>query len=255
MKTFFQVIVSVLVLFFIASCGQDNITLPQNATSQICPNVVGAEAVWWDITNGIPRGDLPGGTPVINNPGGTYFHPEFPALGFVYPAGYIPTTLSDQFGTTVGVNLIRQDNQVLYRWISTQTNGIIGVNDALNFEVAQFLNFIGNPANVTTVCANSGTTNNGVIRTDGSSVMLRAGNFTAVINMNTTYVDGLNTTFIAAQVTMGPTQEYPNLIVNTFLPISWQMLYSPEDAPVNTDTDGDGVLDQFDDFPFDPTRF
>src|ERR1041384_4045158 len=63
-----------------------------NATSQICNQVKGTEAVYWDLMNGIPRTDIPGGLPTISTVGGTYSHPSYPLLTFIYPPGYTPQT-------------------------------------------------------------------------------------------------------------------------------------------------------------------
>jgi hypothetical protein len=63
----------------LASCGGDDSTGPnqvRSATSQLCSNVVGAQAIFWDMSNGIIRTDLPGGVPpTVSIIGGNFFHP------------------------------------------------------------------------------------------------------------------------------------------------------------------------------------
>lgn len=233
-----------------------NIDPSQNATSQLCSDILGPEAIYWDVRNGIPRGDLPGGVPTIKNPGGQFSHPGFPLLGFMYPAGWNPETLTDPSGTTVGVNLYRQDNQAIYRWTSYQAPGIVPVEDVLTVEINGMLDFFGNPGTIQRICINEGTDNSlGNIIRAGASRLIRAGGLSAIVNVNLTYVDGLPNTFISVQITAGPTAEFNPLIVDTFLPIDWQMLINPSDSSVFDDSDGDGVNDVYDNFPNDPTRW
>lgn len=244
----------ILILLFGSACNRDGID--PRATSNICTNVTGPEAVYWDVRNGIPRGDLPGGVPTIKNPGGTFGHPGFPLLGFQYPVGWTPETLTDPTGTTVGVNLIRNDNAAIYRYVSYQAQGFVAIDDVRAFEINTMLDFFGNPGAVQVECRNDTTDNSlGNIVRAASTRFIRAGTLSAMVNVNLTYVDGLPTTFIAVQITAGPTAEHDALIVDTFLPIDWQMLIKPGDSALDKDRDGDGVNDVNDRFPDDPTKW
>lgn len=238
------------------SCNRTQIDPSANAVSQICTDIVGPEAIYWDVRNSVPRGDLPGGVPTIKNLGGQFTHPGFPLLGFTYPTGWAPETLTDPSGTTVGVNLLRQDNQAIYRWVSYQAANFVSVEDVLTFEINGMLDFFGNPGTIQRVCINQATDNSlGNIVRSAASRLIRAGNLSAIVNVNLTYVDGLPTTFINVQITAGPTAEFNTLIVDTFLPIDWQMLINPSDSSVFDDSDGDGVNDVYDRFPQDPSRW
>lgn len=254
LKIFFPRISIGLILLTFYSCKNDGVDI--NATSNICPGITGPEAVYWDVRNSIPRGDLPGGVPVIKELGGQYTHPGFPLLGFTYPPGWVPETLSDPSGTTVGVNLLRQDNQAIYRWVSYQAQGFVSVEDVLTVEINNMLSFFGNQGTLTVECRNEATDNSlGNIIRSAASRFIRFETRSAMVNVNLTYVDGLPTTFISVQITAGPTLEHNDLIVDTFLPIDWQMLINPDDSSVNKDTDGDGVYDVNDRFPLDPNKW
>src|ERR1043166_5719569 len=101
--------------------NSDNGNNPANLTSQICNQVTGTEAVYWDLMNGIPRTDIPGGLPTISSVGGTYSHPSYPLLTFIYPPGYVPQTDPNQ--GYIGVNLYRNDNRSIWRYTAVFLSG------------------------------------------------------------------------------------------------------------------------------------
>lgn len=72
----------------LASCGGDgNGQSAASATSNLCPNVTGREAIFWDLYNSVIRTDVSVLPPPIPTGGGSYTHPGFPLLGFIYPGG------------------------------------------------------------------------------------------------------------------------------------------------------------------------
>ncbi|MEL6846031.1 MAG: hypothetical protein AAFP02_22715 [Bacteroidota bacterium] len=231
--------------------------LDPKAVSNICDQVEGAEAIYWDLRNGIIRTDLPKGVPTLENPGGAYGHPGFPLLGFSYPEGWSPVTIADNnFGHTVGVDLIRGDNQAVWRSFSTSLNGFVPILDIVAAEINQALAFLGNPPIDNVVCTNDGEDRSlGNIISQFESRLIRAGSFTIQVNVNVNYVDGLPSTFVSNQVTVGPTVEYQDLIADVFLPIDWQLLLKPEGDDLNRDSDNDGVWDVNDRFPNDPSKW
>ncbi len=99
----------VIILFFSFICGfflagcKKAYNPATDAKSQICNQVKGTEAVYWDLMNGIPRTDIPGGLPIVASIGGTYTNSSFPLLTFNYPTGY--TAYTDPNSGWIGVNL------------------------------------------------------------------------------------------------------------------------------------------------------
>ncbi|WP_020532959.1 hypothetical protein [Flexithrix dorotheae] len=253
-KSCLSVFYKFLLLFlFISSCGDDDVNPNvQTANSQLCNEVVGPKAIYWDISNGIPRTDLPNGLPpVVNNIGGTFSHPDFPLLGFNYPVGWNPVALRGP--GTVGVNLVRQDGNGLWRWFSTPVNGFVGARQLRDFEITQMKQNLGLSNNVTTVCVNEGSVNTtpGIIQSF-SNILITADGFTALIAANTTNVESLpNSTFTNVQVAIGPSATFDELIFDVYLAIGFQLLYGGEKE---RDSDGDGTIDALDRFPNDPTR-
>jgi hypothetical protein len=235
--------------------GEDAVGPTINAaTSQICPNVTGAQAIYWDLHNGIPRGDMPGGIPpTVDRVGGSFSHPDSPVLGFIYPEGYSPQTI--RAPQTVGVNLTRQDGRVLWRWLSAPANGFPSAREIRQAEIQQVLQSLGvNANNIELVCLNEGQTNpvaNIAVRS--STALVRAGGFTIQAAAQVTLVEGLPTSNVNVRMSVGPTAEYDQLVFDTFLAIEWQMLFTDRGTE-HPDRDGDGVPDPFDRAPDDPNR-
>ena len=241
-----------LLLLVTASCNNDEVNpnAVQNASSQLCNQVTGPKAIYWDLSNGIPRVDLPNGQPpVIDNFGGTFSHPDFPLLGFNYPVGWNPVALRGP--QTVGVNLVRQDGNGLWRWFSTSVNGLVGARQLRDFEITTMRQNLGLSANVTNICVNEGTASPapGIVQSF-SNILISVDGFTALVVANVTNVEGLPTTQTNVQVAIGPSAQFDELIFDVYLAIGFQLLYG--DRP--RDSDGDGVIDLRDNFPNDPTR-
>lgn len=236
----------------LAGCG-DAGTNPSaaSATSSLCANVTGTEAILWDLYNGVIRTDVSVLPPPVPVPGGSYTNPAFPLLGFIYPAGWSPTTTSGGF-QRVGVNLIRQDQQAIWREDTQVINGVISARDARDFEVQFLLEFLGQAgAQPQVVCVNEGSGDaGGGIVISFSRVMIRVGNHTAVIAASVTPLPGLPTSSIRTKVVASPTAEFPTRAIDVFLAIDWQMLLG--DSRNLFDRDGDGWLDGVDAAPDDP---
>ena len=243
----------VLLSWTLVACGDSGAQSAANATSTICPDVRGAEAILWDLYNGIPRVDTSVLPPDIPPVGGSYSHPAFPLLGFIYPPGWAPQTIAGGIGQ-VGVNLIRQDNQAIWREESLTVNGVPGVQTVRDTEFQSLLAFLGQQAGqVQTVCENAGQTDaGGGIIVSFSNIMIRVGNSTAVINASVTPFPGLPNSSVRVKVVASPTAEFPDRAIDTFLAIDWQMLIG--DSSNLFDRDGDGWRDRVDEFPDDPTR-
>lgn len=248
------IFISVAILAM-ASCKkqeENSLQTIDNTPSQICSSVTGISGLYWDLSNGIPRSDIPGGVPTIENPGGHFTH-SLPLLGFDYPAGYRAVELKNESTQLVGVDVVRQDNNVAWRYYSNTFRGQTNVEQINQAELNTFLNEFGiNPNQIQEICSNSpppqGTQ---LLITTFSTLLIQAGNMTAQFVTTVNYASDLNISFYNVQVCFDPSGEYEAEIMSVFLPIQWQLLYSGEGYQ---DSDGDGVADQNDNFPFDPTR-
>ena len=217
-----------------------------NFQSELCTNVVGVTAGYWDSVHGIP---LPlTEVPTIANPGGQFIHSQLPLLGFQMPQGY--NGFENQIG--IGVNMIRNDNQVLWRYVPSLTApSQVPVTDILTAEINQLFAFYNFNSNFDVVCAENVSVPQGDFIINSSSRLLRFENITMVIAVNTYFSQSLGSTFGSVALASGPTAEFDNLIMEVFLPIHWQLLFIDRDQ---TDSDLDGVPDRLDSFPFDPER-
>jgi len=248
LKIFFIILILSIVII---GCSDNSTNSTTNLQSEICANVSGIEALFWDIMNGIPRGDIPGGVPTINNPGGTYGHPAVPLLGFQYPVGYTPQT--DPTQNAIGVNVIRNDGQSLWRRSQIAILNPVRARDVVANEINTLLNFFGgNANNIQVVCSNEGAPPVNQLAqgfaAEFSNRFIRFGNISAVITANVTFTPtGL--TSIMIQKTGAPTNQFEDEIMNTYLPISWQLLFT---GGGERDSDGDGVPDNRDLCPNTP---
>ena len=240
-----------LLLFIVTGCSDNSTNSTANLQSEICGNVRGGEAVFWDIMNGVPRGDIPGGVPTIKNPGGTYIHPTIPLLGFQYPAGYTPQT--DFTQNAIGVNVIRNDNGSIWRQTQIAVLNPVRARDVLATEINTLLAFFGgNANNIQVVCSNEGTRPSDQLApgfvVDFANRFIRFNGVSAVITASVTFTpSGLNS--IVIQKMASPTDQFENEILNTYLPISWQLLFTNGGE---RDSDGDGVPDNRDLCPNTP---
>ena len=255
MKTRFSIFFWLLAMGLL-SCSKDGGEAPEqqaaNATSEICQNVTGIEAIYWDLSNGVLRGDIPGGIPTVKNPGDYYIHSGYPALGFQMPAGYQAFEISDASSQAIGVDVVRNDNKVVWRYLTFTSAGIVQPQQILNQQVNIFVDALGNANDAQAICENSFSQpiTSSMINS-GASVMLRSGTSTLVVKASSLMSQDLNTSFISIEVSAGPTAEFAMLALDTYLAITWQLLYIDNDI---RDTDLDGTPDVNDNFPYDPTK-
>lgn len=249
------VLFSLICLTMVGCGGAGQIPGVSNLRSTFCPNVVGFEALAWDYYNGAAVSFPTGRPPVLV--GGVYGHPDFPLLGFTYPPNWAPLEVRD--GISEGVTLIRNDNQALWRLVFSTVPGTPNVRQVRDAEIQQILNFYGfnGDANqIQTVCLREGTAEQapgtGIV-TSASNIMIRSPGHTAIVGIQVTpFPGGLGMSSVTTRAMAAPTAEFASRAFDTFIAIDWQMLVGTVN---NNDSDFDGILDQFDDAPNDPTRF
>jgi len=255
-----KILCSLLFLGLLMSCSKDDggnskeedeLEQVAGAVSQICAEVNGMEAIYWDLFNGISRGDIPGGIPTLDFPGNQFIHSGYPALGFTMPAGYFAVELSDQQTQTIGVNVLRNDEKALWRYLNTTFSGNVDANAVLEAEKEILVSILGTPGSVQTVCSRSASQpqpGNAVITS--ATAMIRSGTTTAFFGVNSYTSFDLGVSFVSIQITAAPTTEFPATVLNDFLPMNWQLLYTGGNTLI--DSDGDGEPDVTDADPNDP---
>jgi len=238
-----------IIIITLCSCNNDSTntnTNLSNFTSQLCNNISGPTAAYWDNAHGLP---LPlNQIPTLANPGQQFIHSQYPALGFTMPQGY--SAFESQIG--LGVNVLRNDNEVLWRYVpGLSAFNQINIIDIVASEVNQLFAFYGHTGNFTVDCEQNTTQPQGSFIISTSTRLIRFGNFTALIAINSFFDTTIGSTFASVSVASGPTEEYDNLVLNDFLPIHWQLLIIDDSV---RDSDLDGTPDNQDNFPFDPQR-
>ncbi len=251
MKTINRILLFTLITL-LCSCSKDDDNNDQQNlqqfNSQICNGLAGPQAVYWDSAHNLPTGLAQ--IPTIANPGQQFIHSQYPALGFTMPQGYFAQEITDLQTGTIGVNVFRNDNNVIWRYIpSSPFVGQIQINDIIAFELNQVMAFHGFNATPEVICtSNQQSTEFGFLTTSGAR-LIRFGNFTALLTVQTHFMPSLGNTFISVTLASGPTAEYDNLVMNTYLPLHWQLLVISDDV---RDSDLDGTPDNQDPAPFNP---
>jgi len=248
-----KALLNVTLCMMVLSCSNDdnndNNQL-QNFQSSICGNVTGTQAVYWDYSHGlaVPLTQIP----TITNPGGHYIHAQYPALGFQLPSGFTGQDIYIPQTQTIGVNVVRNDNNVVWRYVPSSTfQGQVAINDILAFEINNMFAFYGFNGTPQVVCTTTSQESLSVFTVFFGARLLRFGNMTALVWAKNMYDTTLNMTFTSISVSVAPTAEFDTQVFSTFLPISFQLLVIDNGV---RDSDLDGTPDQQDNFPFDPTR-
>lgn len=250
------VLLSIIILLF--SCSSDNnndVNNLANYTPKInCTSntVTGPTAAYWDYGNGIP---LPlNQVPILTNPGAQFIHSQHPYLGLTVPQGYSASEDLDQFTAPLGVNVIRNgNNAALWRYVPLSSYSLnFSIDDIIAREINEkMFGFYGFNGNFEVLCKNTPPPIiEGAITRVFSSRLIRFGNFTGLVWVNVTAVQGLPTLSVASSVSAGPTNEFDNLVMDVFLPLSFQLLVS--DRGSLSDRDNDGTPDIFDREPDNP---
>lgn len=241
------------VVTILFSCSKDdNINNQQNNlqnfSSSICNGISGPTAAYWDNSHGlaVPLAQIP----TLANPGQQFIHSQYPALGFTMPQGYTAQEVTDPQTATLGVNVFRNDNNVVWRYLPTSSFvGQVQINDVVAFELNQIMQFHGFNGTPEVLCTTTQqSTEFGFLTTFGAR-LIRFGNFTALLTVQTHFMQSLGNTFVSVSLASGPTAEYNNLVMQTYLPIHWQLLVISDEV---RDSDLDGTPDHQDPAPFNP---
>ncbi len=219
-------------------------------SSQLCTGINGPTAVYWDYSHGLPTPLSQ--IPTVANPGAQFIHSQYPALGFTMPQGFAAQEVLDNATAAIGVNVIRNDNQVVWRYLPTlRFPGNLSNEAVVGVEVDGLMAFYNVTGSPTVRCSETQTTTNGTLITTFGSRLIEFGNVRASIWINTHYEQTLDFTFVAISVSSAPIAEFDAQVMDTFLPLSWQLLVIDDNV---RDSDLDGTPDNQDNFPFDPTR-
>ena len=239
MKTFmktFQTLLALMAVSIFVGCSSDSgegngIPDPQG----LCPNATGLTGIYWEFAHSIPAPLTR--VPMVNNPGGQFVHSQHPLIGFIYPQGFTAFELTEPATGTLGVNLLRNDNQVVFRYIpSTQASGQIPATAILANEINGMFAHYGFTGTPEVLCATTAESSAGGIPAQFTARLLRFGNITAQIWVRSMYTAG--GTFTSISITSAPSNEYQEQIMETFLPINFQLFIGRDGSFVDNDNDG-----------------
>lgn len=243
------------IIILLASCSaEDNEAVNfANATSREgCPNVVGPTAIYWDAANGIPAPFT--SIPIMPDPKIRFTH-SFPNINmsFDFPQGYTATEIAVP-NAAFGVDLRRSNNnaqnKVFWKYYPVVSFANANIDQIRAFFINDLLvneyGFNGTPA---IDCAPpTQVADFGGISRAVSNRAIRFGNTRAIISVAVvpTPLGGSASVTIAA----GPINEYDNLVMNVFFPITFELLLPDRESL--SDRDNDGVPDIFDVAPDNP---
>lgn len=237
-------------LLVISGCSSDDSNNGNNNlnnfTTNLCTNVSGPTAAYYANGHGValPLSQIP----TIANPGQQFIHNQYPQLGFTVPQGY--TASETQIG--LGVDVVRNDGQVVWRYVPGLSSlSQVNILDIVAAEVNQIFAHYNHNGNFTVDCEQNFGQQQGSFIINTSSRLIRFGNITAQVIINSYFETSLGSTFASVSVASGPTAEFDNLVMDVFLPIHWQLLIIDDNV---RDSDLDGTPDNQDNFPFDPQR-
>lgn len=227
--------------------GPHEVTLAGERSEQ-CADIEGGLAVYWDWMRGVfhelPEQPLPGPDWVL------YQHPDSPLLGFYHPPDY--TGFDFRGPQTVGVDLVRDDGRVVWTYLQTWGDASTTAQEYVALHIDRLREQVGTEAPFEARCADDpvGYPAQGIV-VSGAARAGHAGDFALVVTQSVTLVEGLEGGSLFFGNGIGPRDEYDELVLDVFLPIHFQLFVNGGSVQ---DTDGDGVADDDDAFPYDPER-
>lgn len=246
-----------LIIIFAASCSSDNNDDGNNLSNFViqdnCPQVpAGPISAYWEYAKGNP---LPlNRVPILQNPQvSAFIHNQYTPFQIIPPQGYTAREYLNQNTAPLGVNIIRNDGAVVWRYVPISTYPInFSPDNVIDTEVTNVTNAFGvNINNATLMCEAVPKVfqENGITRVFRSR-MIQFGNTIALVWVNITAVEGLPTLSVASSVSVAPANEFNNTVMEIFLPLSFQLLIN--DKGTLSDRDRDGTPDIYDREPDNP---
>lgn len=227
------------------------------ADSQLCADLTGLEAIYWDFINGVPRGDLPPTAFTIPfDFGGSYLNSTSYLLGFTVPAGWTATDAVDETGFALpggvaGANLVRADGQATWRYmLNAQIAGNFTAASILDADVNALLRDIGNPPVQVEECLFNDQRPGIVGFESVAAKVVRTDDFTLMARAQVIIVSPYSAAYNGF-VSVSPTAENEQLIYDIYVPMITQLLGGGGDTAAcedGQDNDNDGRTD----FPADP---
>ncbi|GGD24660.1 hypothetical protein [Hyunsoonleella pacifica] len=250
------------IIILLSSCSSNDDNDNNNANSLAgfttrdnCPELpIGPTSAYWEYAKGnpIPLNQLP----VLQNPQAafSYAHSNrnLPPLTLTPPQGYQAIDYINPNTNPFGVNMIRNDGAVVWRYVPISTYPVnFSDSNILDTEVNNVTSAFGFNGNYNVLCEATPIvfSENGITRIFRAR-MIEFNNTIALIWIAATYVESLFTVSVASSVSAGPSNEYASLVMDIFLPMSFQ-LYPSGSSPLS-DRDNDGTPDIFDPEPDNP---
>lgn len=242
-------------------CSDGGLGPLDDAVSELgCAQVSGLEAIYWDLVNGVPRGDLPPTAFTIpfqvDFTQSPYSNSVSLLLGFMVPQGWNVSDGTDVSGfavpgTVAAADLIRADDRAVWRYVlNAPLTGGYTSQAILEAEINAALNFLGNPGTATADCQIN-LTGTGILGPEAVRArFLRVGDFTIVTRVHVIEVSGVSA-FYTGYTSVAPTSESVQLINDIFVPMITQLYGGGTDPAAcsdGIDNDGDGQTD----YPSDP---
>lgn len=233
-----KIITPFLLVLFLYACSSDdggqNSNIAQ-AQSKICSNVQGPTAIYWDFAHSIPAPLSQ--VPIIKDPGQQFVHSLYPALGLTIPKGFTAYEVTDYQTATIGVNVVRNDNLVVFRWVpNTQVPGQVSSTTILANEINNMFAIFGFNGTPDVLCSTNDSSVFEGIPSQFSARLLQFSNMTAQVWVHSTYAAGV--TFSTLSLTVAPTNEYDQQVMDTFFPINYQLFVGRDGGFVDNDGDG-----------------
>lgn len=248
---------AVAVLLLLSSCSNDgntgtNANDLQAVQAQFCADFQGPAAAYWNMANGVflPLPEFP----IIQNPGGRITNEQQPLLSLSYPQGYRGFQIIDPQTATLGLDILRNDNAVFFRWIPVSTSfGVTDFDQIIAREINTMFAVLGYDPNngFEAECRRNVNQPFESLLFNFNARLLRFGDFTAIVWVRSVVVPGLNSVNSAIQISAAPTAEFDARTLDTFLPFNFQLHVRPDGGGF-VDNDGDGTPAHLDPDDNDP---